>query len=259
MDSITVLLPHGQTVMVHKCYQPRNKLPSKSATDFDRKFGLPRGSRSSFQVACSNLCQPPQERLRRKYKFVNSTRAAKNGPETLRMIRSHVRKEVIGDSKGKAIRNQENLGDRSQGNLSRAPKSTNLTFDNQLLLPMTSYSEYPIDMQPHTHALLSSYLTYASSRMFPIGCSLKTSPLKTPEWFHFAVADAAMFHAMLYAAAMYLALLQGRPESKDTLHHQNQTLSIVRERLGIFNRSTDDATLGAISCLAIGGVRSSFN
>jgi hypothetical protein len=90
--------------------------------------------------------------------------------------------------------------------------------------------------------------------MFPVGSSLKISPLKSPEWFHFAVTDAAMFHAMLYAAAMYLALLEGRQESKDTLHHQSQTISILRKRLGTLDQGSDDATLGAISCLAVGGV-----
>ena len=237
--------------MVHKGW---NKLQCKSTTHSDRRTSSPRSFRGLVQVVCSNLRSPTQQQPRRKYKFITSTRAAKNGPETLRSIRSHVRKKVIEDSKKNPLRNQESSGVGSQGIRKPPHESTNSTFDNQLFSASTSYSEYPVDMQPHTHALLSKYLTYASSRMFPVGCSLKTSPLKNPEWFHFAITDAAMFHAMLYAAAMYLALLEGRRESKDTLHHQNHTLSILQKRLAKLEQSHSDATLGAISCLAIGGV-----
>jgi hypothetical protein len=128
------------------------------------------------------------------------------------------------------------------------------TLDTYLLASSTSFSQYPIEMPPSAHALLSNYLTYASSRMFPVGSSLKTSPLKSPDWFHFAVADPAMFHAMLYAAATYLALLEGKSESKDTIYHQNQTILILQNRLNTSKQEFDDSALGAISCLATGGV-----
>ncbi len=249
MDSVTVLLPSGQNIMVHKGWRSRNKPQFEPATHLDTKSRSPRCSRTS-----SDLCSKSQNQPPRKYRFITSTPANQNGPETLRIIRRHVRNEVFRDAKEKMKRNETNSRARSQKSQKSNLQSPIHTFDEHLLARSTSLSIYPINIEPHTHALLGKYLTYASRRMFPVGSSLKISPLKSPEWFHFAVTDAAMFHAMLYAAAMYLALLEGRQESKDTLHHQSQTISILRKRLGTLDQGSDDATLGAISCLAVGGV-----
>ncbi|KAE9375541.1 hypothetical protein N431DRAFT_437034 [Stipitochalara longipes BDJ] len=255
MDLVTVLLPHGQTVMVHKGWQPRSESQLNSATYSDTRSRplSPQSSRTLIQVTSSNLGSPPQPQRRRRYRFITSTPENKNGPETLRTIRRHVRNELIGCAKERMMCTEKDSRARSQEIPKPHPESSILAFDKHLLAPSTSFSDYPINMQLHTHVLLDKYLTYASSRMFPVGCSLRTSPLKTPEWFHFAVTDAAMLHAMCYAAAIYLALLEGRRESQDTLRHQNQTISIVQKRLGTSDHSSNDATLGAISCLAIGG------
>jgi hypothetical protein len=114
-------------------------------------------------------------------------------------------------------------------------------------------SEYPIPMQPHTHQLLSNYMTHVTSRIFPIAGPLKFNPFKTQGWFQFAVTDAAMLHALLYAGAVYLALLNGKTESEDTVHHLSQTISIVSKRLSE-TEQVQDSTIGAISCLALGEV-----
>jgi hypothetical protein len=91
--------------------------------------------------------------------------------------------------------------------------------------------------------------------MFPLGSCLTSNPLKSQEWFHFAATDEAMFHAVLYAAAVYLALLLGRRESRDTIYYLTQTISILQKRLNASKQQFDDSTLGAISCLALGEVR----
>jgi len=59
---------------------------------------------------------------------------------------------------------------------------------------------------------------------------------------------------MLYSGALYLALLEGKTETKDTIYHLNQTISIINKRLSISPHFVQDSTIGAITCLAIGSV-----
>lgn len=72
-----------------------------------------------------------------------------------------------------------------------------------------------------------------------------------------------MFHAVLYAGAVYLAPLEGKTESEDTVYHLNQTISIVNKRLseqrtfGEAEPRFQDSIIAAISCLALGEVRCS--
>ncbi|KAG4436750.1 hypothetical protein IFR05_007768 [Cadophora sp. M221] len=61
-----------------------------------------------------------------------------------------------------------------------------------------------------------------------------------------------MLHGVLYAGAVYLALLQGRRETRDTIYHQSEAISIVQKRIVMSDSNFDDSTLGTISCLALG-------
>jgi hypothetical protein len=242
MDLVTVLRPYGPTVMIHKNWQPR-QTPSRIAIQADNKCRQPaRCSRTVLPEASGTLESSRQKGRQRTYEFINSGTPKLNGREALKSIRRHVRKEFILNARQKKAHTDEKLYARSLKPHTNLPIAALDFYRNA---PLTSFSEYPIDMQSGTHALLSQYLQYASSRMFPVGSSLKTSPLKSPEWFHFAVTDSAMFHAMLYAAAMYLALLREMSESRDTLYHQTQTISIIQQRLSISNQKFDDSTLGA--------------
>ncbi len=202
------------------------------------------------------------------FEFVNSTEPRRpQGSEVRKLIRRHVRNDFVrlhGGAKG----GQKN--DDIPVSISAKPQAT-LPYDYPLdeensLGPMessniprpfgfpTETSAYPIEMTEKTHALFSHYLTCVSSRMFPIEYCLKSNPLKSPDWIRFAVTDSAMFHAVLYAAAVCLALVQGRRESKDIVHHQSRTIPIIQQRLHDSTSFMDDSTLGAISCLALGEV-----
>jgi hypothetical protein len=68
------------------------------------------------------------------------------------------------------------------------------------------------------------------------------------------MTDDAMLEAMLYAGAVYLALLEGKTESWDVMYHRHQTLSILNQRMSHAISSIEDFTVGAISCLALGEV-----
>lgn len=173
------------------------------------------------------------------FAFVNSTMPGRSkDSEVRKLIISHVRNEFVRRKRGEITIQKTDNGEPE--NQAAQPKtllvSTGKDMPRSVLdfsAPMlfgypTKASSYPIEVCQATHALLSHYLIYASSRMFPIESCLKSNPLRSPEWLHFAVTDAAMFHAALYAAAVYVALLQGKRESNDAVYHQSQTISIVQ-------------------------------
>jgi hypothetical protein len=90
--------------------------------------------------------------------------------------------------------------------------------------------------------------------VYPAGLRLHFNPIRSREWLHFAVTDAAMLQAMLYGGAVYLALLEGKTESWDMMYHQHQTVSILNKRLCDSTLHIADSTISAISCLALGEV-----
>lgn len=258
MDSVSILFPDGSTRMIHKGWKYSQRAQFKLAANSDAKGHSlsPRLSKALAPEKSSNSGTPLQKRRQREYRFITSGKPGrKRDPEVLKVVLSHVRNEFVRDARQrKAITRSDPVVVHPKRNFDSISTALECLSVPYLLIQPTYFSEYPIKMHSHTHALLTSYLTYGSSRIYPVGSSLKSNPLKSPEWFHFAVTDAAMFHAMLYAAAMYLALLKGSSESRDTIYHQTQTISIVQRRLNASQQQFEDATLGAISCLAIGGV-----
>ncbi|KAH7351097.1 hypothetical protein BKA65DRAFT_396859 [Rhexocercosporidium sp. MPI-PUGE-AT-0058] len=182
-----------------------------------------------------------------QFQFINSTEPGRNkDPAVRKLIRRHVRHENYSRSRWNC----------SADALKRTPRSN--TEAKTLLVPpllgdpsaLSTYC-YPLNMSPETHALLEQYLTHATNRMYS-KCRFKSSPFRSPIWFHFAVTDPAMLHGVLYAGAVYLALLQGRRETRDTIYHQSEAISIVQKRLATSDYNFEDSTLGTISCLALG-------
>ena len=187
---------------------------------------------------------------RPQYKFVDPRKQSRERDLASRTsTRRHAKRETNAKLKWKRD------GNTSMDQLPRAIVLTDSSVPLSLGLStaLSSFC-YPFDMRPGTHALLEQYLTHASNRMYPLQSCFKTSPFRSPQWFHFAVNDAAMLHGVLFAGAVYLALLQGKRETRDTMYHENEAISIVQKRLGTSNSNFDNAILGTISCLALGGV-----
>jgi hypothetical protein len=69
-----------------------------------------------------------------------------------------------------------------------------------------------------------------------------------------AMEDEALLHGVLYAGALYLALLEGKRESKDTMYHFSKLVGIVNNRLSE-GKEVEDKTIGAVTCLALGEVK----
>lgn len=211
---------------------------------------------------------------RRQFEFVNSsTGKREKNPNVTRLIKSQARKNPVLDKRRKIDSTAGELGlasnwvdaqvsletvSREKSDLEAYALNLSDVFTAwQFSGSSTAWCtwEYPIDMRPRTHRLLEMYLIYVTSRMYPEHLLLRTNPLISSTWFRYAVTDAAMLHAMLYSGGLYLALLEGRTETNDTIYHLNKTISIVNNRLKSSPHSVQDATIGAITCLALGGVR----
>lgn len=196
------------------------------------------------EMASSSLnhsCKP-------QYKFVDSKKpSSKRIPPTRAYIRRHANR----DTHPRLKWNRYATSPVERPSRVTLFKDPSVPLSLGLSTALSSF-HYPLDMQPGTHALLEQYLTHATNRMYPLRSCFKTSPFRSPQWFHFAVNDAAMLHGVLFAGAVYLALLQGKRETQDTMYHENAAISIVQKRLETSDCKFDDAILGTISCLALG-------
>lgn len=268
------MVPDGPMITIHKGWQiPRKKHRNKSillshSDNQSTSFVNPQDS------LLTAVCPENKIRLRtpaqRQYEFINATTPERNkDPDVRKLVRTHVRNEYVRDTRRKkkttlkkSTTHLPSPTHTTSSSDTSCPETLNPDRDDSIVVPQflgfptaLCISEYPIEMQPHTHGLLSRYMTHVTSRMYPLEPHLKSNPAKSQEWFRFAVTDAAMLHAMLYAGAIYLALLEGKRESGDTVYHLSQTISIVNKRLSESSLHVQDSTIGALSCLALGAVR----
>ena len=246
MEGMSILVPRTPMVMIQRLGDVATA--ASTATHFNA--GLVQYMSPSDQTTPSSRnysCRP-------QYKFVNSKKPSKKrDPASRASTRRHAKRGT--NAKLKWNRYATTSTDQP-------PRVTVLT-DSSVppslgLSTALSTFRYPFDMRPGTHALLEQYLTHATNRMYPLQSCFKSSPFRSPQWFHFAVNDAAMLHGVLFAGAVYVALLQGKRETRDTMYHENEAISIVQKRLGTSDYNFDDAILGTISCLALGEVGPPF-
>lgn len=265
MEYGSIMEPSFPVVAVHKGW-----LATPKARNARQGMSV-RGDQDSNASQTAARANPS----RRQFAFVNSsTGKREKDPGVRKLIKSHARKNPVLEKKRQKntatgpsrwesdTRDAEGVLSIS---LTRAssdleaynPEQTDLNTAQQLSGASTAWCEweYPIEMQPRTHRLLECYLIYVTSRMYPEHLLIRSNPLTSSAWFRYAVTDATMLHAMLYSGALYLALLEGRTETRDTIYHLNKTISMINERLSSSPQFVEDSTIGAISCLALGSVR----
>jgi len=264
MDDINVIMPDGPTVTIHKGWQ----IPGRR-----RKTTSPTPSIPPLQQQREvnpEVDNSPSPHTGRHFEFVNAVRPGRNkDPEVRKLVRTHVRNEHIrsalqprDNSPRKLVPSMTDQSDSDRDVSRTASWSTrarrqaaNPGVPQNIGHPTALVNfDFPIEMTSSIHLLLENYLTHTPRRLYPLESCLKSNPLKSSEWFQYAMRDAAMLHGMLYAGALYLALLEGKTETDDTLRHFGHVVSIVNQRLGEPGREIDDATIGAISCLALGEV-----
>ena len=245
MEGMSILVPRTPMVMIQRLGDVATA--ASTATHFNA--GLVQYMSPSDQTTPSSRnysCRP-------QYKFVNSKKPSKKrDPASRASTRRHAKRGT--NAKLKWNRYATTSTDQP-------PRVTVLT-DSSVppslgLSTALSTFRYPFDMRPGTHALLEQYLTHATNRMYPLQSCFKSSPFRSPQWFHFAVNDAAMLHGVLFAGAVYVALLQGKRETRDTMYHENEAISIVQKRLGTSDSNFDDARYPAVDTLERKHVKSS--
>ena len=249
MGSPDILNRKGPVIAVHKDWLLSRKKRSKASR---------RQSGSTPSIPPSQEPTPPA-RASQRFAFVNATKPDRSRDADVRkLVRSHVRQ----DHASKAFRSKINMEQVRIVDISvrpQSPSSCTATPSSELvkipenigLLTSLCSSIYPIKMHPRTHMLLEHYLRHTTtSRIHSVQEHIQLRP---HAWFQFAVTDPAMLHAILYAGALYIALQKGERESRDTIYHQSQVVLMINQRLKDTSHVAD-ATIGAITCLALGAV-----
>ena len=269
MDSFNVIVPDGPMITVHKGW----RVPSSRHGTASPSLPHPESSGNSDNSDRNN-----PSRIGRHFQFVNAVKPGRNkDPEVRKLVRTHVRNEHVrntlhpsqapprklapytadgSNSDGRDIQSSPLLRASPASSISRAlDQVASSSVPRNIGYPTALLNfDFPIEMNSSVHMLLDHYLTHAPRRLYPLESCLKSNPLRSPEWFQYAIRDAAMLHGMLYAGSLYLALLEGKTETNDTLHHLGHVVSIVNQRLNEPGRGIEDSTIGAISCLALGEV-----
>ncbi|KAL3491018.1 hypothetical protein BJX62DRAFT_251613 [Aspergillus germanicus] len=70
-------------------------------------------------------------------------------------------------------------------------------------------------------------------------------------WFQHALYDRCLFHVTLYIGSSYLDIRTGETPSTLTLHHQNEVIRSVNERLSDPVEALEDCTVAAVALLAL--------
>jgi hypothetical protein len=246
-------VPHGLSEAVFR-------LDSNSGTSKDtmgsEKKNSPRKSKPAIQ----------------EFAFVNATTPFRNrDPEVRRLVRGHVVKDTT--RKKKLWRENE----RPKISISVKPESKDevqescsslktrqpsvvpeeMTLAN---LPKGYYSKLPYkEMDPH-HELspIIHHIAEMGYAMCPHLVSFRINPTGPTAWFDHALRDEAMFHALLYTAMSYAGLIGGSMETKESIAHSWEDVSLVKERLksmcdvsnGTVVTVLVEETARAVSCLA---------
>ncbi|KAM3069367.1 hypothetical protein ACMFMG_005473 [Clarireedia jacksonii] len=196
-----------------------------------------------------------------KFAFVNTTHIGKTkDPDIRKFVRAHVRKDYLRKHQSNGVRKSTRRSPPNTQLATPAPSSPSmdllwydtLVIEDAIGVPTSlSLSPWPINMTYKMHQLLSRYLTHVSSSMYPLSEYLSSNPIRSPEWFRFAVNDPLMLHGVIYAGAIYIALLEGRRDSEDSVTYLAKATEMVNERLQT-SEQVDDGVLAALSCIALG-------
>ncbi|KAH8687986.1 hypothetical protein BGZ60DRAFT_522614 [Tricladium varicosporioides] len=269
-----IILPSGPSVTVHRGW----RVPRTRGNNHHRRDASGQGQVGVFSARQSPPSSPVPQSLvpapeERRFEFINSGEpGGRTDPQVTSRARAHIRNENARKRRSiprRAAPLQTLVSDEilvvaeaTTGFLAPINNPLQLdvpqNYDAPEIPPNigqpTALHNYifPIEMRARTHALLSQYLTYIPRRIYPLELCLESNPMRSPEWFQYAVQDAATLHSMLYVGAMYMALYEGKTETRDTAFHLSGAASIVNRRLEASRDSVADCTIGAVSCLALG-------
>ncbi|APA13234.1 hypothetical protein sscle_10g080040 [Sclerotinia sclerotiorum 1980 UF-70] len=252
----------GLKISVYKNWNISRKGQWKAITFPSKESRLPTSKSPTTTHPSSVIDIHHNERKpNQNFAFVNSSaQGTKADVNVRKFVRKHVRNDYLSKRTRESKRRPKvrsttikHVVDPQSVVYTGGRRNDDLVIEGLIGFPTAlSLSPWPIEMTPATHLLLCRYFTYASSRMYPLSKYLSSNPLCSSEWFRFTVNDAVMFHAILYAAALYLSLLQGGKGSEDSVYHLGKVLENVKDKLQKNSQIADDSTIAALSCVALG-------
>jgi len=259
-----IIEPPGPVIAIYKGWQD-TKTRQKPAS-----YHLPYNSYSSNSEGAPSLGDAvPISSAQRRYQFIASDTPRRPKDSAIRkLIKSHVSKEHADNKHRTAVKlqkarvrqttpNQDNSHKEfpSLSSPDKNPDFKCIPDVSRLIGYPTALCmlRYPIQMETSAHRLLERYFTCTSHRFSSERRRLQLNTIRSGSWFHYAITDAALLLGLLYAAAVYIDLLEGKTDTSDTISYKTRTISVVNERLRNSNL-VDDSTIGAVSCLALGEV-----
>ncbi|KAG9230809.1 hypothetical protein BJ875DRAFT_384360 [Amylocarpus encephaloides] len=269
MHDFDIIVPKGPTITVHKGWDVPGQRKTTKPSPTEAQVKTIPVEDAHHPRSADKVKSVPKAR---QFEFVNTINpGGRKDPEVRKRVRTHVRNEYIRiatEQRTKQILTKG--GKRKEPVLTARSKPASVVEGQHFLANEPSYLtssiiifqslgqptalttfEYPSPIGAGDHALLSHYLCHAPKRLYPLEGCLKSNPLRSPIWFQTAMKDEAMLHGVLYAGALYLALMQGKRETKDSLYHFSRVVHIVNQRLSN-SKEVEDATIGAVTCLGLG-------
>ncbi|PQE13781.1 hypothetical protein CJF31_00005266 [Rutstroemia sp. NJR-2017a BVV2] len=254
MSTVKRVQLNGPEITIYKDWHIGSRVRWTSSA-----YSSPEATSNSERKSAAGRSRPDQ-----KFAFVNTTHVGKTkDPDIRKFVRTHVRNDYLRkrQSTSKSARKSHHRPSQPA-----AVPVTDLSWYDTLIIEdaigaptALSLSPWPLDMSPKMHRLLSRYLTHVSASMYPLSEYLSSNPIRSPSWFHFAVKDPLMLQGVMYAGAVYLALLEGRRDSEESVVFLGGAVRMVKERLRARGSGlADDGVLAALSCVALGEVSQSM-
>ncbi|KAF2496782.1 hypothetical protein BU16DRAFT_560099 [Lophium mytilinum] len=278
MSLQTIILPPGPLVLVHKGWHH----DSKDSADGLRQSDTGKSKRSlndvSIPVAKPLLSKSAPKRSRgertrpqtalgaapgrtQDWLFVDATDPLrKRDPGVQKLVRRHVMRDYYGDPESR----EKAKKPRTKSPTASAVVAPRLEGDPRAMLkecllsrnpPGSATSLYggglPFAMKPHFHKLMNFYIAQIARTLYPLHDTMIFNPAHK-FWFPLALTDEALFRALLYVSALGLTTLPGSKASAS-----EDSTSLTRPLFGLLSRrlndlsKVSDATIGAISCLAM--------
>ncbi len=269
---------NGQVVRVHRGWTQPKKLESNDSNKATRWRSSRKGSAappSSGSIvdpalsSSSSLVTQPRQPKRSKpsaapqqYEFVHGTDPFRNrDPDVRKLVRTH----VMRDSARKKKQQRELDPDRIEEKrlpltepFEEVPRDSKNVVEPACIIDdrafrwnlKPSLSHLSINPDPHMSSIIND-LNRVSRRMFPMEEKFKFNPVSPVHWFHFALADKALFHALMFTAKSYAALIDGDKDSRMGAGDFGMCIALVNERLADSRVEIADGTIGAVSCLSL--------
>lgn len=264
MDSRKIVEASGQVVTVHKGWTISKK-GDEAHSDNPSTVGPVAAHSFSQDASPSRTTLPPTSTslsTGQTFEFVDASNPSRaRDPDVSKLIRAHAMRDSARRKKrtGEKDRPAASMQSHSQQPLQEPVISTERLqqFMQESIAGQVerSYAVVPFarDPEPSLSAVVHDLIN-VSSRMYPMEGAFKFNPLSPAQWFHFAQADQALYHALQYTSATYQSLYDGEKQSRRAAYEMSQCIHLLNERLRVDDDVTD-GTIAATSCLALVEVR----